>query len=174
MMLSESQERMLMVLRPEKEAEAEAIFRKWGLDFADRRPHHRRPPLPRPPPGQGRGRPADQGPRRPGAGIRPALRRAERRRRRSRETIPEPTITPTRCCEFSASPDMSSRRWVWEQYDHLIQGNTLQRPGGDAGVVRVDGTDQGARLLARRDAALLRGRSRSRAASRRSPNAGAT
>ena len=34
MMLSESQERMLMVLRPEKEAEAEAIFRKWGLDFA--------------------------------------------------------------------------------------------------------------------------------------------
>ncbi|TIQ15625.1 MAG: hypothetical protein E5X51_36615, partial [Mesorhizobium sp.] len=34
MMLSESQERMLMVLRPEKEEEAEAIFRKWGLDFA--------------------------------------------------------------------------------------------------------------------------------------------
>src|SRR6201999_867761 len=34
MMLSESQERMLMVLKPEKEAEAEAIFRKWGLDFA--------------------------------------------------------------------------------------------------------------------------------------------
>src|SRR5205809_4928540 len=34
MMLSESQERMLMVLRPDKEAEAEAIFRKWGLDFA--------------------------------------------------------------------------------------------------------------------------------------------
>ena len=47
MMLSESQERMLMVLRPEKEAEAEAIFRKWGLDFADRRPHHRRSALPR-------------------------------------------------------------------------------------------------------------------------------
>src|SRR6202041_4064498 len=34
MMLSESQERMLMVLKPEKEAEAEGIFRKWGLDFA--------------------------------------------------------------------------------------------------------------------------------------------
>ena len=38
-----------------------------------------------------------------------------------------------------ASPNLSSRRWVWEQYDTLIQGNTLQRPGGDAGVVRVDG-----------------------------------
>ena len=36
-------------------------------------------------------------------------------------------------------PDLSSRRWVWEQYDTLIQGNSLQRPGGDAGVVRVDG-----------------------------------
>lgn len=36
-------------------------------------------------------------------------------------------------------PDLSSRRWVWEQYDTLIQGNSLQRPGGDAGVVRVEG-----------------------------------
>ena len=36
-------------------------------------------------------------------------------------------------------PDLSSRRWVWEQYDTLIQGNSLQLPGGDAGVVRVDG-----------------------------------
>ena len=69
MMLSESQERMLMVLRPEMAAEAEAIFRKWGLDFAVDRPDHRRPPLPHHPQGQGRGRPADQGPRRPGAGI---------------------------------------------------------------------------------------------------------
>jgi phosphoribosylformylglycinamidine synthase len=34
---------------------------------------------------------------------------------------------------------MSSRRWVYEQYDTLIQGNSLQRPGGDAGVVRVEG-----------------------------------
>ncbi len=41
MMLSESQERMLMVLKPEKEEQAEAIFRKWGLDFADRRHDHR-------------------------------------------------------------------------------------------------------------------------------------
>jgi phosphoribosylformylglycinamidine synthase len=37
------------------------------------------------------------------------------------------------------SPDMCSRRWVWEQYDHLIQGNTVQRPGGDAAVVRIEG-----------------------------------
>ncbi len=36
------------------------------------------------------------------------------------------------------SPDLCSRRWVWEQYDHVILGNTVQRPGGDAAVVRVN------------------------------------
>ena len=35
------------------------------------------------------------------------------------------------------SPDLCSKRWVWEQYDHVILGNTVQRPGGDAAVVRV-------------------------------------
>ena len=73
MMLSESQERMLMVLKPEKEPEAEAIFRKWGLDFAvigkttDTRrfvDQARR---------RGQGGPADQGARRPGAALRPAV-----------------------------------------------------------------------------------------------------
>ncbi|MFL6846246.1 MAG: AIR synthase related protein, partial [Allosphingosinicella sp.] len=38
---------------------------------------------------------------------------------------------------------MSSRRFVWEQYDHLIGGNTVERPGGDAAVIRVDGTNKG-------------------------------
>jgi phosphoribosylformylglycinamidine synthase subunit PurL len=37
-----------------------------------------------------------------------------------------------------ASPDLCSKRWVWEQYDHIILGNTVQRPGGDAAVVRVN------------------------------------
>ena len=37
-----------------------------------------------------------------------------------------------------ATPDLCSRRWVWEQYDHIIMGNTMQRPGGDAAVVRID------------------------------------
>ncbi len=36
------------------------------------------------------------------------------------------------------SPDLCSKRWVWEQYDHVILGNTVQRPGGDAAVVRID------------------------------------
>ncbi|MCT7375184.1 phosphoribosylformylglycinamidine synthase subunit PurL [Chelativorans salis] len=137
MMLSESQERMLMVLRPEKEPEAEAIFRKWGLDFAivgfttddkrfrilhqgeemanlpirelgDEAPEYDRPwAAPKAPPPLN---PADV----PPADIADAL------------------------LKLIGSPDLSSRRWVWEQYDTLIQGNSLQLPGGDAGVVRVE------------------------------------
>ena len=90
MMLSESQERMLMVLKPEKEQEAEAIFRKWGLDFAvvgETTPtkrfivRHRR---------RGHGRPADQGARRRGAGLRPA----RTRRRRSRPVLKAADVAP--------------------------------------------------------------------------------
>src|SRR6202011_3698015 len=36
-----------------------------------------------------------------------------------------------------ASPALASKRWIWEQYDHLVMGNTVKRPGGDAAVVRV-------------------------------------
>jgi phosphoribosylformylglycinamidine synthase len=42
-----------------------------------------------------------------------------------------------------ASPDLASRRWVWEQYDHMVGADTVQRPGGDAAVVRVHGTGKG-------------------------------
>ncbi|RVD67930.1 phosphoribosylformylglycinamidine synthase subunit PurL, partial [Mesorhizobium sp. M4A.F.Ca.ET.029.04.2.1] len=138
MMLSESQERMLMVLRPEKEKEAEAIFHKWGLDFAivgkttddlrfrvlhqgdevanlpikelgDQAPEYDRPWVePKKP------APLAVGDA-PRADVADAL------------------------LKLLGGPDLSSRRWVWEQYDTLIQGNSLQLPGGDAGVVRVEG-----------------------------------
>ena len=129
-----------MVLRPEKEEEAEAIFRKWGLDFAIvgtttddlrfRVMHQRR----------GSRRPADQGSRRPGAGIRPALDRAEAAARRwPPSDVPQADIADALLKMLGGAGPVQSRRWVWEQYDTLIQGNSLQRPGGDAGVVRVDG-----------------------------------
>ncbi len=138
MMLSESQERMLMVLRPEKRAEAEAIFAKWGLDFAvvgettddlrfrvfhqgdevadlpikelgDEAPEYDRP---------------WRVPPRPVHDI---------------ELVGEHPPLDKALLELIGSPALASRRWVWEQYDTLILGNSLQRPGGDAGVVRVDG-----------------------------------
>jgi phosphoribosylformylglycinamidine synthase II len=138
MMLSESQERMLMVLKPEKEKEAEAIFRKWGLDFAivgettptkrflvrhggavmadlpikelgDEAPLYDRPH-------QAGAKPAaiDAASLKPPMGIAEALEK------------------------MIGSPDLCSKRWVWEQYDHVILGNTVQRPGGDAAVVRIN------------------------------------
>src|ERR1700719_989585 len=138
MMLSESQERMLMVLKPEKEAEAEAIFRKWGLDFAvvgettptprfivrhggavmadlpikelgDQAPVYRRPFV----------EPAKL----------PVIDAA---------TVMPPMTTADALEQLIGSPDLCSKRWVWEQYDHVILGNTVQRPGGDAAVVRVN------------------------------------
>ena len=138
MMLSESQERMLMVLHPEKEAEARAVFEKWELDFAtvghttddlrfrvlwrgdevanlpikdlgDAAPEYDRPwTAPVPP---------------------KAL---------DADDIPQMDVADA-LLRLLGSANSSSRRWVWEQYDTLIQGNTLQRPGGDAGVIRVEG-----------------------------------
>ncbi|WP_457937801.1 phosphoribosylformylglycinamidine synthase subunit PurL [Mesorhizobium sp. 10J20-29] len=138
MMLSESQERMLMVLRPEKEAEAEAIFTKWGLDFAivgettddlrfrimhqgdevadlpikdlgDKAPEYDRPWVE---------------PKKPAP--------------LAANDVPQADVAAA-LLKMLGGADLSSRRWVWEQYDTLIQGNSLQLPGGDAGVVRVDG-----------------------------------
>lgn len=126
-----------MVLRPEKEAEAEAVFRKWGLDFAIV------------------GRTTDdlrfrvlhQGEEVANLPIKELGDEAPEYDRPWNEPMPAaPLSGELPDCDVAAdllallgSPDFSSRRWVWEQYDTMIQGNSLQRPGGDAGVVRVDG-----------------------------------
>ena len=144
MMLSESQERMLMVLKPEKEKEAEAIFRKWGLDFAivgkttptkrfivkhsgkvvadlpikelgDEAPVYDRPHVETP--------------------KQPVVKAVD---------VLAPLNTDEALLKLIGSPDLCSRRWVWEQYDHVILGNTVQRPGGDAAVVRVARRAEGA------------------------------
>jgi phosphoribosylformylglycinamidine synthase II len=140
MMLSESQERMLMVLKPGREGEAETIFRKWELDFAvighvtdtermvlkwkgdvvcdiplgplaDEAPLYDRPHVPTPP--------------------RPPL-----------ENVPESNDIARDLLTLMGSPDIASRRWIWEQYDHMVGADTVQAPGGNAAVVRVHGTDK--------------------------------
>jgi phosphoribosylformylglycinamidine synthase II len=138
MMLSESQERMLMVLRPEMEKEAEAIFRKWGLDFAIvghttddlrfRILHRGKECANLPIKDLG-----DQAPEYDRPWIEPKTPAPL-----AEDDIPEADVADS-LLRLLGGPDLSSRRWVWEQYDTLIQGNSLQRPGGDAGVVRVDG-----------------------------------
>jgi phosphoribosylformylglycinamidine synthase II len=137
MMLSESQERMLMVLKPEKEAEAEAIFRKWGLDFAI----------------VGRTTPSRRFVVRHGGDVMADLPikelgdEAPVYHRPFRDTPKQPVVkasdvkAPMPLADalekLIGAPDLCSKRWVWEQYDYVIGGNTVQRPGGDAAVVRV-------------------------------------
>ena len=141
MMLSESQERMLAVLKPGREKEAEAIFRKWELDFAvigittdthrlvvkhkgkveadmpitalsDAAPVYERP--------YNRNTPASGNPK---------------------FDAKKPILESLK--KILGSPDMCSRRWVWEQYDHTVMADTVQRPGGDAAVLRVHGRKKG-------------------------------
>jgi phosphoribosylformylglycinamidine synthase len=143
MMLSESQERMLMVLRPEKEKEAEAIFRKWGLDFAIvgyttdtlrfviKHQGEVKADLPIKELG-------DQAPEYDRPWVAPKTKAGL-----AAKDVPAPTDLKAAVLKILGSPDMSSRRWVWEQYDHLIQSNSAQVPGGDAGVIRIEGSRKG-------------------------------
>ncbi|MDT6940615.1 phosphoribosylformylglycinamidine synthase subunit PurL [Brucella pseudogrignonensis] len=139
MMLSESQERMLMVLKPEMEEEAQAIFRKWGLDFA----------IVGKTTDDLRFRVIHQGEEVANLPIKELGDEAPEYDRPWMEPgkhAPLPAANVSQVEDYSdallkliGSPDGSSRRWVYEQYDTLIQGNSLQLPGGDAGVVRVEG-----------------------------------
>jgi phosphoribosylformylglycinamidine synthase len=138
MMLSESQERMLMVLRPEMEEQAAAIFRKWGLDFAIvgrttddlrfRVLHQGEQVANLPIKELGDEAPEYDRPWTAPAAPKPV----------AETDIPEMDVADA-LLSLLGSANLSSRRWVWEQYDTLIQGNSVQIPGGDAGVVRVEG-----------------------------------
>lgn len=138
-MLSESQERMLMVAKPGREQEAFAIFKKWGLSYAaigtltetgrmvltmmgdvvcdipvaplsDAAPVYDRPYV-----------------------ITP-----------KRGMIDPNSVAPqnigTALATLMASPDIASKRWIYQQYDHMVMNDTIARPGGDAAVVRIHGT----------------------------------
>jgi len=143
MMLSESQERMLMVLKPGREDEAHAVFRKWDLDFAviGTVTDSRRLTLK-----QGGEVIADMP-------ITALVDEAPAYDRPWETTPPAPQIDPARVpapaslgkalATLMASPDLASKRWIWEQYDHMVMGDTVQMPGGDAAVVRVHGTSRG-------------------------------
>ena len=140
MMLSESQERMLMVLKPGRESEAEKIFRKWELDFAviGKVTDTGRLVL------RWNGEIAANIPLAPLADEAPCYERPWT------ATEPPPPLTSIPECKdiaadlvkLMASPDLASRRWVWEQYDYKVGANTIQPPGGDSALVRVHGTDK--------------------------------
>ncbi|MES2325952.1 MAG: phosphoribosylformylglycinamidine synthase subunit PurL, partial [Pseudomonadota bacterium] len=142
MMLSESQERMLMVLKPGREAEAGAIFRKWELDFAvigevtEAGPNGGHMEL------VWNGETVADIPLDPLADEAPLYERpyAIPKAPEPLADIPESTDIAADLLKLMASPALASRRWVWEQYDQSVGANTVQRPGGDAAVVRVHGS----------------------------------
>ncbi|MFN3077310.1 MAG: phosphoribosylformylglycinamidine synthase subunit PurL, partial [Alphaproteobacteria bacterium] len=142
LMLSESQERMLMVLKPGKESLAQAIFAKWELDFAVV------------------GRLTDTGrmvlrmggsvvadlPIDPLAQASPEYDRPWVKPQRL--PVLKPDDVPGRdwrqvLPQLIGCPDIADRRWIYEQYDHMVMGDTVQRPGGDAAVVRIHGSNRG-------------------------------
>lgn len=147
MMLSESQERMLMVLQPGKEAFAEAIFRKWELDFAviGHVTDTGRMVL------EHKGEIVCDIPLAPLADDaplydRPAMAKEDYKvwaKVAPLGEIAESADVGADLLKLMASPDIASRRWIWEQYDHMVGADTVQRPGGDAAVVRVHGTQKG-------------------------------
>ncbi len=136
MMLSESQERMLMVLRPDRTELARAVFEKWELDFAvighltdtgrivvrhqgrveadialaplaDAAPLYHRPTAPSPAP-------------------------------EPLGSVPDPVGIEAALIWLIGCPDIASRAWVWDQYDSTVGGQTVRRPGAaDAAVVRI-------------------------------------
>ncbi|MDX2289476.1 MAG: phosphoribosylformylglycinamidine synthase subunit PurL [Hyphomicrobiaceae bacterium] len=141
MMLSESQERMLIILKPGSEPAAEAIFHKWGLDFAVI------------------GQTTDTGrlivrhkgmveadiPVTTLANSAPIYERPWRMPVPPKAILPEWVPPPEQgmlpaLTTLMSHPQLCSRRWIWEQYDHMVMGDTIVRPGGDAGVVRIHGT----------------------------------
>jgi phosphoribosylformylglycinamidine synthase len=143
LMLSESQERMLMVLKPEAEEAARRIFEKWELDFAvvgcitdtgalvvkeNGETVVDIPVAPLVEASPEYDRPYDEI-------LAPATIRAE--------DVPGTDDIAATLTKIMSSPDMCSKRWIWEQYDHMVMADTVQRPGGDAAVVRIHGTQQG-------------------------------
>ena len=141
MMLSESQERMLMVLKPGREKEAETIFKKWELDFAviGEVTDTGRMEL------TFEGRTVADIPLEPLADEAPCYERPYEPKRTFSPlgAVPQSHDIATDLLKLMGSPNLASRRWVWEQYDQSVGADTVQRPGGDSAVVRVHASKKG-------------------------------
>jgi phosphoribosylformylglycinamidine synthase len=139
MMLSESQERMLMVLDPAKEAEAKAIFEKWDLDFAI----------------VGETLAEDRFLVMHGNEVKadlPLSKLSSTAPEYDRPWVETPAAAPLTAAPaidpidglkaLIGAPNYARKHWVWEQYDSQVMADTVQAPGLGAGIVRVHGTEK--------------------------------
>src|SRR5512141_965702 len=143
LMLSESQERMVLVVRKGREKEVAAVFRKWGVDVAAIGFVRREPRM----------RLLWQGDVVADLEIAPLVQEAPIYRRDSAAPKPLPATTPvaldgapddgTALRALLASPNLCSKRWIATQYDWSVRTNTVAGPGGDAAIIRVPGTPKG-------------------------------
>ena len=146
-MLSESQERMLLVAQRGREPEVFRIFQKWGLDAVEvgrvtsdakmRVLEHGKVVAEIP-----NAALTDDAPvyKRPLARWEPPVEREMPEHIRLSQT----GDFSTQLKRLLASPNICSKRWVWQQYDHMVQTNTVEAPGaGDAGVIRIKGSKRG-------------------------------
>jgi phosphoribosylformylglycinamidine synthase len=141
MMLSESQERMVLVARKGREEELERVFRRWGLEVADI------------------GEVTDTGravlewhgdvvadmPILPLTEEAPVYRRpaeppSDLEARQRAPEVPQPDDLRGSLERMLATPELASKEWIWTQYDWSVRTNTVQGPGGDAAVVLLKGT----------------------------------
>ncbi len=143
LMLSESQERMVLVVHRGREAEVAAVFRKWGVDVAAIGVVRKEPRM----------RLLWQGDVVADLEIAPLVQEAPLYRRASTAPKPLPSSTPvsldgasddaTALRTLLASPNLCSKRWIATQYDWSVRTNTVAGPGGDAAIIRVPGTPKG-------------------------------
>ncbi len=139
-MLSESQERMLLVAEKGREDEVFQVFRKWGLDAAQvgtvtadgilRVKDH--------------GKVVAEIPNRALADEAPIYNRPYTKPYRT-AAMQGPEFSSSdleqSLVRLLSSTDLCSKRWIWEQYDHMVRTNTLQGPGADAAIIRIKETD---------------------------------
>ncbi len=142
-MLSESQERMLIILENGKEEKAKEIFDKWNLDFAVIGKTTNTQNL-------------ELLFNKEKVAVIPIDYLAENApiydRKWKKSKLPQKIDYPKdlfkslrlQSCltKLISNPNICDKQWIWEQYDHTVMGDTIQKPGGDAGVVRVHGTNK--------------------------------
>jgi len=144
MLLSESQERMLLVAEKGREGEVFHVFKKWGLDAVTigcvtddgklRIRHHGKVEAEIPNRAL-----ADEAPKYDRPHNVPPYRTAPLN---APAPVAESKDLSGDLLKLVGSPDLCSKRWIWEQYDYLVRSNTLAGPGSDAAVVRIKETDQ--------------------------------
>jgi phosphoribosylformylglycinamidine synthase II len=146
-MLSESQERMVIVARRGKEEEVARVFRRWGLEVATigELTSGSRAEIVR----RGKVEAAIAiAPLTDGAPVyqRPCAPPADLARRQEAPDVPEPDDLAGTLERLLATPELASKEWIWRQYDHTVRTNTVQGPGGDAAVILLKGTPNGLAL----------------------------